>query len=48
MTHLHQNRTVQVVVVLMLALMMVYVFTKDLSIWPGHHASQPTPAANAP
>jgi hypothetical protein len=48
MKHLHESRTVQLVVVLMLVLIMVYVFTKDLSIWPGHRSSQPIPAANAP
>jgi len=47
--HIHRDFRFQTVVVLMLILMLVYVFTKDLSIWPGSkHARRPVPADVAP
>ena len=45
----HRDWRFQAAVVLMLAMILVYVFTNDLSHWPGRkHSIQPTPAANAP
>lgn len=46
--HAHRDWRVWIAVVLMLALMMVYVMTSNLSLWPGKHAAPPTPAENAP
>jgi hypothetical protein len=46
--HAHRDWRVWVAVVLMLAMIGVYVFTDSLSLRPGKHAVQPTPAANAP
>jgi hypothetical protein len=44
----HRDWRVWVAVMLMLALILVYVMTDNLSLRPGQRASQPTPAANAP
>jgi hypothetical protein len=47
--HIHRDWRFQAAVVLMLVMILVYVFTNDLSIWPGkRHATQTVPAANAP
>ena len=46
--HAHQDWRVWVAVVLMVALILVYVFTDSLSLRPGKLAHEPTPAANAP
>ena len=46
--HAHRDWRVWVAVMLMLALIMVYVVTNDLSLRPGKRPSQPTPAANGP
>jgi hypothetical protein len=47
--HIHRDWRFQTAVVLMLILMLVYVFTKDLSIWPGSkRAHQAVPADVAP
>jgi hypothetical protein len=43
--HAHKDWRVQIVVVLMLALIIFYVVTNDLSLRPGKTAVQPTPAA---
>ena len=45
----HRDWRVQIAVMLMLAMVLVYLFTNDLSHWFGsRHPIQPTPAANAP
>ena len=44
----HRDWRVWVVVLLMVALMLVYVFTKDLALAPRQPARAPTPAVNAP
>lgn len=44
----HKDWRVWTAVVLMLAMMMVYVFSDSLSLRPGKRAIQSTPAANAP
>jgi bacteriorhodopsin len=44
----HRSPWLWIVVVLMLALILVYVMTDNLSLRPGKKAAQPTPAANAP
>ena len=46
--HAHRDWRVWIAVVLMLAMILVYVMTDNLSLRPGKRASQPTPAANAP
>jgi len=46
--HAHRDWRLWLAVMLMLALMMVYVVTIDLSHRPGKQVGQPTPAANAP
>jgi hypothetical protein len=46
--HAHKDWRVWIVVVLMLALILTYVMTDSLSLRPGKHAIQSTPAANAP
>jgi len=46
--HAHRDWRVWFAVGLMLALMLVYVLTNNLSLRPGKRAIQPTPAANAP
>jgi hypothetical protein len=46
--HAHKDWRVWAVVLLMLAMMLVYVRTDNLSLRPGKHASQPTPEANSP
>ena len=43
----HLDWRVWVAVVLMLALIMVYVMTDNLSLRPGKRAVEPTPASNA-
>ena len=42
--HAHRDWRVWVVVVLMLAMILVYVMTDNLSLRPGKRATQPTPA----
>jgi hypothetical protein len=44
-THIHRDWRFQVVVVLMLAMMVVYVVSDNLSLRPGKHPIQPTPEA---
>ena len=44
----HRDWRVWLAAVLMLALILVYVFTDSLSLRPGKGAKPPTPAANAP
>ncbi len=46
--HAHRDWRVWCAVVLMLALMLVYVMTDNLSLRPGKRAMQPTPEANPP
>ena len=46
--HAHRDWRVRLAVLLMLALILVYVVTLDLSVRPGKRATQPAPAANAP
>ena len=46
--HAHRDWRVWAAAILMLALILVYVFTDSLSLRPGNSARQPTPAANAP
>jgi hypothetical protein len=46
--HAHRDWRVWTAVILMLAMMLVYVMTNDLSLRPGKRAAQPTPAANMP
>lgn len=46
--HIHKDWRLWAAVVLMLALILVYVITVDLSLRPGKSAVPPTPAANAP
>lgn len=46
--HAHRDWRVWIAVVLMLALILVYVMTDNLSLRPGKSAIRPTPAANAP
>ena len=46
--HPHKDWRVWVAVLLMLVLVLVYVVTDNLSLRPGKHAIQQTPAANAP
>ena len=46
--HAHRDWRVWFAVGLMLALMLVYVISDNLSLRPGKRAIQPTPAANAP
>ena len=42
--HAHRDWRVWLVVVLMLAMILVYVMTDNLSLRPGKRATQPTPA----
>ena len=44
----HLDWRVWTAVVLMLAMILVYVMTDNLSLRPGKRASEPTPAVNAP
>ena len=44
----HRDWRVWIVVLLMLALVLVYVMTDNLSFRPGKRPTQPTPAINAP
>jgi len=44
----HRDWRVWVAVMLMLAMILVYVMTDNLSLRPGNHAIQQTPAANSP
>lgn len=46
--HAHRDWRVWVVVALMIAMVLVYVMSDNLSLRPGHHARQSTPAVNAP
>jgi uncharacterized integral membrane protein len=46
--HAHRDWRVWIVVMLMLALILVYVMTDNLSLRPGKRAMPPTPAANVP
>jgi hypothetical protein len=46
--HIHKDWRLWTAVMLMLALILVYVFTVDLSLRPRKSAIPPTPAANAP
>lgn len=46
--HAHQDWRVWAAVVLMLALMVVYVITDNLSLRPGKAPTQPTPALGGP
>jgi hypothetical protein len=46
--HAHRDWRVWIVVLLMLALVLVYVMTDNLSLRPGKRPTQPTPAINAP
>jgi uncharacterized integral membrane protein len=46
--HAHRDWRVWTAVLLMLALMLVYVITNNLSHRPGQPPSQPMPAINAP
>jgi hypothetical protein len=45
--HAHRDWRVWIAVLLMLAGIVIYVMTDDLSLRPGKRANQPTPAANA-
>lgn len=45
---LHQDWRVWAAVLLMLALILVYVFSVDLSLWPGRRATPPVPAIGGP
>jgi len=44
----HRDWRVWITVVLMIAMILVYVMTDDLSLRPGKRQTQPTPAANPP
>ena len=44
----HLDWRVWIAVLLMLALILVYVMTDNLSLRPGKQPTQPTPAINAP
>ena len=44
----HRDWRIWLAVLLMLALVLVYVMTNNLSLRPGQRPTQPTPAANAP
>jgi hypothetical protein len=44
----HKDWRVWTAVVLMLAMILTYVMTDNLSLWHGKHAIQSTPAINAP
>jgi hypothetical protein len=46
--HAHRDWRLWAVVVLMLALVLVYVMTGNLSMRPGQRPTQPMPAANGP
>jgi len=46
--HAHQDWRIWLAVLLMLALVLVYVMTNNLSWRPGQRPAQPTPAVNAP
>jgi hypothetical protein len=46
--HAHRDWRVWTAVMLMLAMILVYVMTDGLSVWPGSHTRHLTPAANAP
>jgi len=46
--HAHRDWRVWTALVLMLAMMLVYVLTEDLSLRPGKHLTQPTPEAILP
>ena len=46
--HAHQDWRVWCAVVLMLALVLVYVMTDNLSLRPGKRPTEPVPAVNAP
>jgi hypothetical protein len=46
--HAHRDWRVWIVVVLMVALILVYVLTDNLSIRPGEREVEPMPAANLP
>jgi hypothetical protein len=46
--HAHKDWRVWVAVLLMLAMILTYVMTDSLSLRPRKHATQSTPAANAP
>ncbi len=46
--HAHKDWRVWVAVALMLAMILVYVMTDDLSLRPGKRAVQQTPAVNGP
>ena len=46
--HAHRDWRVWLAVVLMLALILVYVFTDSLSLRPGQPPTEPMPAANGP
>jgi len=46
--HAHRDWRVWTVVILMLALMLVYVITDNLSLKPSKRATQSTPEANLP
>ncbi len=42
--HAHKDWRVWTAVILMVAMILVYVLTNDLSLVPGHRARTPTPA----
>ena len=46
--HAHRDWRVWIVVALMLAMILVYEISDNLSLRPGRHATQSTPAVNAP
>lgn len=46
--HAHRDWRVWLAVGLMLALILVYVMTENLSLRPGRPPTQPTPAVHAP
>ncbi len=46
--HAHRDWRVWAAVLLMLALILVYVMTDNLSLRPAKPANQPSPAANVP
>jgi hypothetical protein len=46
--HAHRDWRLWAAVVLMLALILVYVMTDNLSLRPDNRANQPTPATNVP
>ena len=46
--HAHRDWRVWVMVLLMVAMILVYVMSDNLSLRPGKHVAPPTPEANLP